>query len=111
MSPVDVGRTASGRDGRAGQAIRRERVRHPRPYTRPQARREGAGGKPIAFHQDGPYLEFLDPWDTYLTCWIALADTTEDMGPITYIRGSHRWRESAKPSKFGTGDEEDMMEV
>ncbi|HEV8632771.1 MAG TPA: phytanoyl-CoA dioxygenase family protein [Chloroflexota bacterium] len=69
------------------------------------------GGKPIAFHQDGPYLEFLDPWDTYLTCWIALADTTEDMGPITYIRGSHRWRESAKPSKFGTGDEEDMMEV
>jgi ectoine hydroxylase-related dioxygenase (phytanoyl-CoA dioxygenase family) len=69
------------------------------------------GGKPIAFHQDGPYLEFLDPWDTYLTCWIALADTTEDMGPITYIRGSHRWRESAKPSQFATGDESDMMEV
>src|SRR5262249_20997663 len=58
-----------------------------------------------------PYLEFLETWDTYITCWIALADTTADMAPIVYIRGSHTWRESAKPSKFATGDEPDMLEV
>jgi len=68
------------------------------------------GGKPIAFHQDAPYLTFLRSWDV-INCWIALVDVTIDMSPLLYIKGSHRWPVSAKPTHFSDGGEDDMMEV
>jgi ectoine hydroxylase-related dioxygenase (phytanoyl-CoA dioxygenase family) len=47
-------------------------------------------GKALLAHQDGSYLDWLDP-PNMVTCWIALDDTSADGGTIYYARGSHRW--------------------
>lgn len=49
-----------------------------------------AGAKPLGFHQDNAYCQWVDP-PGYVTVWIALDDTTADGGTLEYARGSHRW--------------------
>ena len=48
------------------------------------------GSKPLGFHQDESYQSWIVPSE-FVTCWIALDDTTADGGTIEYVRGSHRW--------------------
>ena len=48
------------------------------------------GGKEIALHQDGAYIDYLMPAEM-ITCWIALDDVNLDIGTLQYVRGSHRW--------------------
>ncbi|MEM7223298.1 MAG: phytanoyl-CoA dioxygenase family protein [Pseudomonadota bacterium] len=48
------------------------------------------GAKPLGFHQDNSYIHWVVPPE-YVTCWIALDDTTAAGGTIEYVRGSHRW--------------------
>ena len=48
------------------------------------------GTKSLGMHQDGSYLDYLVP-PAMVTCWIALDDTSEEAGTITYAAGSHRW--------------------
>jgi ectoine hydroxylase-related dioxygenase (phytanoyl-CoA dioxygenase family) len=51
------------------------------------------GAKAIGMHQDGSYLDYLEPPEM-ITCWIALDDTAPEAGTLTYVRGSHRWPRS-----------------
>jgi ectoine hydroxylase-related dioxygenase (phytanoyl-CoA dioxygenase family) len=46
--------------------------------------------KALGFHQDDSYTGWIDPAH-YVTCWIALDDTTAAGGTIEYARGSHKW--------------------
>lgn len=48
------------------------------------------GGKALGFHQDSSYERWtkLPHW---VSCWIALDDTTAQGGTVEYVRGSHRW--------------------
>jgi hypothetical protein len=41
------------------------------------------GTKSLGMHQDGSYLDYLEPPEM-ITCWIALDDTSAEAGTITY---------------------------
>jgi phytanoyl-CoA hydroxylase len=45
-------------------------------------------GSEVPYHQDNAYFN-LTP-DDALTCWVALADATEENGCVRYVEGSHR---------------------
>lgn len=47
------------------------------------------GAPPLVFHRDSPYFMF-DPNDV-VTVWIALDDMLEELGPLEYVVGSHKW--------------------
>ena len=55
--------------------------------------------KPIAFHQDTSFMNFLDPPQT-ITCWVTLDDTSSEAGTIQYAAGSHRWPLTELPKTF-----------
>ncbi len=48
------------------------------------------GGKALGFHQDSSYEQWAVPCE-WVSCWIALEDTTAAQGTVEYVRGSHRW--------------------
>jgi len=48
------------------------------------------GGKALGFHQDSSYEQWAVPSE-WVSCWIALEDTTAPQGTVEYVRGSHRW--------------------
>jgi phytanoyl-CoA hydroxylase len=48
------------------------------------------GATEIAMHQDGAYINYLDP-PAMMTCWIALNDATAADGTLIYAKGSHKW--------------------
>ena len=48
------------------------------------------GGKALGFHQDSSYEQWAVPSE-WVSCWIALEDTTSAQGTVEYVRGSHRW--------------------
>ena len=47
-------------------------------------------GNPLKLHQDFSAYGFSTSTNL-LSCWIALTDITETLGPVECIRGSHRW--------------------
>lgn len=47
-------------------------------------------GSPLKLHQDFSAYGFSTSTNT-LSCWIALSDMTEALGPVECVRGSHRW--------------------
>jgi ectoine hydroxylase-related dioxygenase (phytanoyl-CoA dioxygenase family) len=47
------------------------------------------GAAPLVFHRDSPYFMF-QPADV-VTVWVALDDMDEEIGPLQYVRGSHKW--------------------
>lgn len=49
------------------------------------------GAAPLAFHRDAPYFMFDPPH--VVTVWIALDDMDRELGPLQYIRQSHRWED------------------
>lgn len=62
------------------------------------------GGKPVAYHQDTSFMDFLDPQQT-VTFWFALDDVTQQTGTLEYARGSHRWPCTPMPSSFHAADD------
>jgi ectoine hydroxylase-related dioxygenase (phytanoyl-CoA dioxygenase family) len=46
-------------------------------------------GSEVPHHQDNAYFNLIP--DDALTCWVALADATEENGCVRYIEGSHRF--------------------
>jgi phytanoyl-CoA hydroxylase len=55
------------------------------------------GSDPVPFHQDGFRVrKFLTP-PHMVTCWIALDDCCEELGPLQYAKGSHQWPVSEDP--------------
>jgi ectoine hydroxylase-related dioxygenase (phytanoyl-CoA dioxygenase family) len=57
------------------------------------------GGKALGFHQDSSYEQWAVPPD-WVSCWIALDDTTAQGGTVEYVRGSHRWDHWGMISEF-----------
>eukprot|EP00970_Alexandrium_tamarense_P016998 scaffold7945_cov183-Alexandrium_tamarense.AAC.9 len=47
------------------------------------------GARPIVFHRDSPYFMFSP--DDVVTVWIALDDMDAELGPLEYVRASHKW--------------------
>ena len=54
------------------------------------------GAPPLVFHRDSPYFDFA-PADV-LTVWVALDEMLPELGPLEYVRGSHRWGEGRSGS-------------
>jgi len=48
------------------------------------------GARALGFHQDDSYCSWVVP-SGFITCWMALDDTSAAGGTIEYARGSHRW--------------------
>jgi phytanoyl-CoA hydroxylase len=69
------------------------------------------GGRPLGFHQDSSYEQWADPSD-WVSCWIALDDTSAGGGTVEYVRGSHHWGESEMIEQFhGPENPECEMQV
>jgi hypothetical protein len=52
----------------------------------------GDAEESLGWHQDYAYWQgWWTPHSNVFTCWLALSDVGEDSGPVTYVRGSHRW--------------------
>ncbi len=51
-------------------------------------RKPAHGGGIVTWHQDWMFWQAIDRCRT-VTCWIALADVTLDMGPMVFLEGSH----------------------
>jgi ectoine hydroxylase-related dioxygenase (phytanoyl-CoA dioxygenase family) len=49
------------------------------------------GAPPLVFHRDSPYFMF-SPADV-VTVWLALDDMDAELGPLEYVRGSHKWEQ------------------
>ena len=47
------------------------------------------GSPPLTFHRDSPYFMF-DPPDV-VTVWVALDTMDQVLGPLEYVKNSHRW--------------------
>lgn len=47
------------------------------------------GAPPLVFHRDSPYFMF-HPHEV-VTVWVALDSMTEDIGPLVYVKKSHKW--------------------
>ena len=78
--------------------------------TEDQLLEKPAGGKAVAMHQDYAYWSFSTS-PRMATMWIALVDTTLDMGPICFLPGSQEWGLGQRPDHFGDSDEERMFQV
>jgi ectoine hydroxylase-related dioxygenase (phytanoyl-CoA dioxygenase family) len=75
----DIGRACARLGGWPGTRISQDNVLWKPP-----------GAKALGFHQDSSYERWADPPD-WVSCWIALDDTTAAGGTVEYVRGSHRW--------------------
>jgi phytanoyl-CoA hydroxylase len=84
----DIGRACATLGGWAGTRLSQDNV-----LWKP------GGGRALGFHQDSSYEQWADPPD-WVSCWIALDDTTAAGGTVEYIRGSHRWGESDMIEQF-----------
>ncbi len=72
-----IGRFAAELCGWRGSRLRQDTIWWKAPKT-----------KPIAYHQDTWFIDFLEPPST-LTCWVTLDDTHRDAGTLEYAPGSH----------------------
>jgi phytanoyl-CoA hydroxylase len=48
------------------------------------------GAQAIAMHQDGTYVNYLEP-AAMMTCWVALDNASAADGTLVYAKGSHKW--------------------
>ena len=49
------------------------------------------GASALTFHRDSAYFDFEPPH--VATVWLALDHMTEEVGPLQYVGGSHRWED------------------
>lgn len=63
----------------------------------------GPGGPVVGWHSDRAYWMTCSSPDM-LTAWIPLHDCPAEMGPVTYIDGSHHWPEAETMRHFNTDD-------
>jgi ectoine hydroxylase-related dioxygenase (phytanoyl-CoA dioxygenase family) len=85
---IEVGRLVTRLGGWPGARIAQDNVLWKPP-----------GAKPLGYHQDNSYLLWCVP-PHYVTCWMALDDTTASGGTIEYVRGSHKWGKFPPIGKF-----------
>jgi phytanoyl-CoA hydroxylase len=76
---AEIGRLAATLSGWSGARIGQDSM-----WVKPPGARE------IAMHQDGAYVDYIDP-PQMITCWISLDDATVADGTLIYAKGSHQW--------------------
>ncbi|MFT7473199.1 MAG: ectoine hydroxylase-related dioxygenase (phytanoyl-CoA dioxygenase family) [Verrucomicrobiales bacterium] len=54
------------------------------------------GARSLGYHRDNAYCSWFSPSEM-ITCWIALDDTTAEMGSMEFAVGSHRWPNEDDP--------------
>lgn len=59
-------------------------------------------GLPVNSHQDYAYWPFSTSTEM-ITCWIALENMRPELGPVSVVRGSHRWGKGQKPQDLIEG--------
>jgi len=62
------------------------------------------GGKPLGFHQDSSYEQWTTLPD-WVSCWIALDDTSAEGGTVEYVRGSNHWPHYGMIEQFHAPDD------
>jgi phytanoyl-CoA hydroxylase len=85
---ADIGRACARLGGWPGARLSQDNVLWKPP-----------GGRALGFHQDSSYELWADPPE-WVSCWIALDDTTAAGGTVEYVRGSHRWGRSGMIEQF-----------
>jgi phytanoyl-CoA hydroxylase len=90
---ADLGRAASMLAGWSGARLGQDTIWWKAPKT-----------KPIAYHQDSSFMDFLNPAKT-VTCWVTLDDTHRDAGTLEYAPSSHLWPLTALPESFHGQDD------
>ena len=90
---ADIGRACARLGGWPGARLSQDNVLWKPP-----------GGKALGFHQDSSYEQWAVPPD-WVSCWIALEDTTAQGGTVEYVRGSHRWQPWGMIAEFHGPDD------
>lgn len=49
------------------------------------------GSPPLTYHRDSPYFMFSP--SSVVTVWVAFDDMVDELGPLVYVKGSHKWGE------------------
>lgn len=65
---------------------------------------------PLTFHRDSPYFMFSP--DDVVTVWVALDDMEGELGPLEYVKGSHKWgkgRIGSSNAFFQKGGGKDLL--
>jgi phytanoyl-CoA hydroxylase len=84
----DIGRACAQLGGWPGTRLSQDNV-----LWKPPA------GRALGFHQDSSYEQWTVPPE-WVSCWIALEDTTAAGGTVEYVRGSHRWQQWGMIDEF-----------
>ena len=74
MLRPDIGRACAQLGGWPGARLSQDNVLWKPP-----------GGKALGFHQDSSYEQWAVPSE-WVSCWIALEDTTASQGTVEYVR-------------------------
>jgi len=62
-----------------------------------------SGGKTLGYHQDASYVDWIVP-QTMITCWMSLDQTSQKIGTLEFVTGSHEWGLSPPSINFHSPD-------
>ena len=63
-----------------------------------------SGGKTLGYHQDASYVDWIIP-QTMISCWISLDKTSQKIGTLEFVAGSHKWKLSPPSVNFHSPDD------
>ena len=63
-----------------------------------------SGGKTLGYHQDASYVDWIVP-QTMITCWISLDQTSQKIGTLEFVTGSHKWELNPPSVNFHSPDD------
>ena len=58
-----------------------------------------SGEKTLGYHQDASYVDWIVP-QTMVTCWMFLDQTSQKIGTLEFVTGSHKWELSPPSVNF-----------
>ena len=63
-----------------------------------------SGGKTLGYHQDASYVDWIVP-QTMISCWMSLDKTSQKIGTLEFVAGSHKWKLSPPSVSFHSPDD------
>ena len=63
-----------------------------------------SGGKTLGYHQDAAYVDWIVP-QTMITCWMSIDQTSQKIGTLEFVTGSHKWELSPPSVNFHSPDD------
>ena len=63
-----------------------------------------SGGKTLGYHQDASYVDWIVP-QTMVTCWMSLDRTSQKIGTLEFVTGSHKWKLNPPSASFHSPDD------